>query len=51
MKNNGYVGKIMAGPYQFNLVTAGSYESIQAALNELGNIRANVIEDAWIYIE
>ena len=51
MKENGYDGKILAGPYQFNLVTSGSYESIQAALNELGNIRENVIEDAWLYIE
>ena len=51
MKTNGYDGKIMAGPYQFNLVSSGSYESIQAAINELDNIRENVIEDAWIYIE
>lgn len=51
MKNQGYDGNILPGPYQFNLVTSGSYESIQAALNELESIRANVIEDAWIYIE
>jgi hypothetical protein len=51
MKASGYDGLIMAGPYQFNLVSSGSYESIQAALNELENIRENVIEDAWIYIE
>jgi hypothetical protein len=51
MKTQGYDGNILPGPYQFNLVTSGSYESIQAALNELESIRANVIEDAWIYIE
>ena len=51
IKSNGYDGKIMAGPYQFNLVTSSSYESIQAAINALGNIRENVIEEAWIYIE
>ena len=51
LKNSGYDGKIMPGPYQFNLVSSGSYESIQAALNELETIRENVIEDAWIYIE
>ena len=47
----GFDGKIMAGPYSFSLVSASSHESIQAALNALGNIRANVIETAWIYIE
>ncbi|MCK4748573.1 MAG: SPOR domain-containing protein [Bacteroidales bacterium] len=51
MKTRGYDGKIMAGPYNFNLVTAGSYESINAALNALYSIRDNVIETAWIYIE
>ena len=51
MKGRGYDGRIMAGPYSFNLVTASSYESIRAALNALGDIRDNVIETAWIYIE
>lgn len=51
MKTQGYDGKILAGPYSFNLVTAGSYESIRAALNSLVNIRDNVIDTAWIYIE
>lgn len=51
MKASGYEGKILAGPYNFNLVTTGSYESIQAALNDLGNIRENVIFTAWLYIE
>jgi hypothetical protein len=51
MKNSGYDGKILAGPYNFNLVTSGSYESIQAALNDLGSIRDNVILTAWLYIE
>jgi cell division protein FtsN len=51
IKNQGYDGKIMAGPYSFNLVTASSFESIQAAINALGPIRENVIETAWIYIE
>lgn len=51
MKGMGYEGKIMAGPYSFNLVTASSHESIQAAINAIGAIRDNVIETAWIYIE
>ncbi len=51
MKGMGYDGNIMAGPYNFNLVTSSSHESIQAALNALGDIRVNVIETAWIYIE
>jgi hypothetical protein len=51
MKNSGYDGNILAGPYNFNLVTSGSYESIQAALNDLGSIRDNVILTAWLYIE
>jgi len=51
MKEQGYEGKILAGPYSFHLVTASSHGSIQAALNALNPIRENVIETAWIYIE
>lgn len=51
MKASGYEGNILAGPYNFNLVTTGSYESIQAALNDLSSIRENVIFTAWLYIE
>lgn len=51
IKGKGYDGKIMAGPYNFNLVSASSHESIQAALNALGPIRQNIIETAWIYLE
>jgi len=51
IRDQGYDGKILAGPYNFNLVTSGSYESLRAALNDLDGIRGNVIEDAWIYIE
>jgi len=51
IKNMGYDGNILAGPYSFNLVTSGSFESVRAALNVLGDIRSNVVETAWIYIE
>lgn len=51
MKDGGYDGKILAGPYNFNLVTSGSYETIKAALRDLNSVRDNVIETAWIYIE
>ena len=51
MKEQGYTGKIIAGPYNFNLVTSGSYESIKASLQDLNGVRDNVIETAWIYIE
>lgn len=51
MKEQGHEGKIIAGPYSFNLVTASSYKTVKAALKELNNIRDNVIETAWIYIE
>lgn len=51
IKNMGFDGNILSGPYSFNLVTSGSYESVRAALNVLGDIRANVVETAWIYIE
>lgn len=47
----GYDGKIIAGPYSFNLVTTGSFSSVKAALNDLNTVRDNVIETAWIYIE
>jgi len=51
MKVQGYAGRIIAGPYNFNLVTSGSYESIKASLQDLNGVRDNVIETAWIYIE
>ena len=51
MKNRGYAGQILAGPYNFNLVTSGSYASIKASLNDLSGVRTDVIETAWIYIE
>lgn len=51
MKEQGFDGIILAGPYSFSLVTSGSYESLRTALNNLDNIRNNVIESAWIYIE
>ena len=51
MKNQGYEGKIIAGPYNFNLVTSGSYASIRAALGDLSDVRSKVIEEAWIYME
>jgi len=51
MKGQGYDGKIIAGPYSFQLVTASSHESIHAAINALGPVREGVIETAWIYIE
>lgn len=51
MKQQGYAGRIIAGPYNFNLVTSGSYESIKASLQDLNSVRGDVIETAWIYIE
>ncbi|MDF1574535.1 MAG: SPOR domain-containing protein [Bacteroidales bacterium] len=51
MKDQGYAGRIIAGPYSFNLVTSGSYNSVKAALQDLKPVRDNVIETAWIYIE
>ncbi len=51
MKEQGYAGRIIAGPYNFNLVTSGSYESIKASLQDLTSVRDDVIETAWIYIE
>lgn len=51
MKSSGYDGKIIPGPYNFQLVTASSHGSINAALNALGPVRDEVIETAWIYIE
>lgn len=51
IKGRGYDGQIIAGPYNFNLVTSGSYESVRAALQDLRSIRDQVIEEAWIYIE
>jgi hypothetical protein len=51
IKGEGYDGKILAGPYSFNLVTSSSHESVQAALNALGPVRESLVETAWIYLE
>ena len=51
MKNQGYDGRIIDGPYNFKLVTASSHESLRSALNALGSIREQVIETAWVYME
>lgn len=51
MKDQGYDGKIIAGPYSFSLVTSGSYESVKASLQDLNGVRSDVIETAWIFIE
>ena len=51
MKSSGYEGSIIPGPYNFQLVTASSHESVQSAINAIGPIRDAVIETAWIYIE
>jgi len=51
IKGQGYDGKIIAGPYGFNLVTASSHESVQAALNALGPARETLVQTAWIYME
>jgi hypothetical protein len=51
MKGKGYDGKIIAGPYNFNLVTSSSHETVKSALNALFKVRDAVIETAWIYIE
>jgi hypothetical protein len=51
MKSSGYDGKIIAGPYNFQLVTASSHESVRSAIKALGPVRDSVIETAWIYIE
>jgi hypothetical protein len=51
MKNQGYDGRILAGPYNFNLVTSSSHETVKSALNALFKVRDAVIETAWLYIE
>ena len=51
VKEAGYDGKIIAGPYSFTLVSASSHENLHAALSVLNQVRENVIETAWIYME
>jgi hypothetical protein len=48
--NMGYEGKIVAGPFGFDLVTFSSHETLMEALRSLDDARINVIETAWIYI-
>lgn len=50
VKNLGYEGKIVPGPFSFDLVTYSSHESLQESLRALDEARINVIETAWIYI-
>ena len=50
MKGKGFEGKIIAGPFSFDLVTYSSHESLPAALRALDEARMNIIPTAWVYI-
>lgn len=50
MKSAGYEGKIVPGPFGFDLVTYSSHEYLQESLRALDEAYVNVIETAWIYI-
>jgi len=51
IKGAGYEGKIVPGPFGFDLVTYSTHESLPEALRSLNNARINVIESAWVYIK
>ena len=50
IKSAGYEGKIVSGPFGFDLVTYSSHESLVESLRSLDQARTNVIETAWVYV-
>ncbi|MBN2698064.1 MAG: hypothetical protein JXR52_04510 [Bacteroidales bacterium] len=51
IKNAGYEGKIVPGPFGFDLVTYSTHESLPEALRALSDAQVKVIDTAWIYIK
>ena len=49
IKVMGYEGKIVDGPNDFNLVTSGTFKTLNASLSALNEARSKVASEAWIY--
>ncbi len=49
VKSMGHEGKIVDGPYQFHLVTYGTYTTLKNSLPALKNARSGVATESWIY--
>ncbi|MGC9343768.1 MAG: SPOR domain-containing protein [Bacteroidales bacterium] len=47
----GYEGKIVPGPYNFNLVTSGTYQTLKSSLEPMRQARENIATEAWVYFK
>jgi hypothetical protein len=51
VKNMGGDGRILAGPYDFNLVVYSAHETLKEAAGSMRELRQNDSPDAWVYME
>ncbi len=49
IKNLGYEGKIVEGPWDFYLVTYGTFNTLRNSLPALQKARQNVATESWVY--
>ena len=49
IKKLGYEGKIVKGPWDFYLVTYGTYNTLKTSLPALQKARENVATESWVY--
>ncbi|MFW5820771.1 MAG: SPOR domain-containing protein [Bacteroidota bacterium] len=49
IKQMGHEGKIVPGPDNFNLVTSGTYDRLNIALNKMKEAREKIASKSWVY--
>ncbi len=50
MKNIGGIGEIIQGPWDFNLVAYSAYSTLKEAIDGMYTARAEITDDAWVYM-
>ena len=51
IRQSGGEGTVVKGPWNFKLVAYSSHSSLSEALNKLEEVRTNITEDAWVYMD
>ncbi len=51
VKSMGHEGKILDGPWDFHLVTYGTYNTLKNSLPALSKARSGVATESWIYFK
>ncbi len=49
IREMGYEGKIIPGPYNFNLVTSGTYQKLNTSVMNMKEAREKIASEAWVY--